>query len=296
MQSYTVLAIVALLIGAAVAPYAVTFAESNEQHVAVVSVDEPISGSSAEDTVRELRSLRNNDSVKAVVLNVNSPGGGVAASESMYMAVKRLANEKPVVTSVTGTAASGAYYTAIPSDRIFVTPGSVVGSVGVRASAPAGGLPSTTTTGPDKASGLTQDEYYAAVESMKRSFVGSVMQERGENLTVSRETVAEATLYFGGRAVNNGYADEIGDTEDAISAAAESAGVSNYQVTYRDPAQQQGLSLLGVNGAAANDTGAEQVAADSDGVQRVRFLMLYGTLENERVIVNSTDKGGVQDE
>ncbi|MFC6757086.1 S49 family peptidase [Halomicroarcula sp. GCM10025894] len=251
LQSYTVLAIVALLIGAAVAPYAVAVAESNENHVVVVNVDEPITGSSAQETVAELRSLRQNDSVKAVVLDINSPGGGAAASESMYLAVKRLEAEKPVYTSVGDTAASGAYYTAIPSDGIYVTPGSLVGSVGVRASvSSSGGLPPGVTTGPDKAGAMTQDEWYAAIESMQRSFVGSVMEERGDNLTVDRETVAEATVYVGGRAVNTGYADEIGNTEDAVVAAADDAGVSDYQVSYRDPAQPQ-TSLLGLNGSDA---------------------------------------------
>jgi len=298
LQSYTVLAIVALLIGAAVAPYAVTLAESNEQHVAVVNIDETISGSSAQQTTQELRSLRNNDSVKAVVLNINSPGGGAAASESMYLAVKRLANEKPVVTSVGGTAASGAYYTAIPSDRIFVTPGSLVGSVGVRSTVPPSGLPSGVTTGPDKAGLMTQDEYYAAIESMQRSFVGSVMQERGENLTVPRETVAEATVFIGGRAVETGYADEIGTTEDAIAAAADNAGISDYQVTYRNPAEAQTVSLLSADGSdATNRTVAvEEQAIDDNGVDRIRFLMLYGTLEDERIAYNATDQGGVRDE
>jgi len=299
LQSYTVLAIVALLIGAAVAPYAVAVAESNENHVVVVSIDEPITGASAQDTVQELSELRQNDSVKAVVLDVNSPGGSAAASESMYMAVKRLSNEKPVYTSVGDTAASGAYYTAIPSDRIFVTPGSLVGSVGVRASVPSSsGVPSGVTTGPDKAGAMAQDEYYAAIESMRRSFVGSVMQERGENLTVSRETVAEATVFVGGRAVNTGYADELGNTEDAVAAAAADAGVDNYQVSYRDPAQPQTVSLLaaGESDATNSTITAQQASIDDNGVDRIRFFMLFGTLEDERILYNSTDQGGVTDE
>lgn len=298
LQSYTVLAIVALLIGAAVAPYAVAVAESNENHVVVVNVNEPITDSSAQDTVRELRSLRQNDSVKAVVLSVNSPGGGAAASESMYLAVKRLSEEKPVYTSVGSVAASGAYYTAIPSDRIYVTPGSLVGSVGVRASLPPSGLSQGVTTGPDKAGLTTNDEFIAAIESQKRSFVGSVMEERGENLTVSRETVAEATVYVGGRSVNTGYADEIGTTEDAIAAAAADAGVSEYQVSYRDPAQPQTTSLLAASESDATNSTVtvEQSAIADNGVQRVRFLMLFGTLENETILYNSTDQGGVADE
>ncbi|WP_324665195.1 S49 family peptidase [Haloarcula sediminis] len=298
LQSYTVLAIVALLIGAAVAPYAVAVAESNENHVVVVSIDEPITAGSAQQTVQEVRALRNNDSVEAVVLDINTPGGSAAASESMYMAIKRLSDEKPVYASVGGAAASGGYYAAIPSDRIFVTPGSLVGSVGVRGAVPSSGLPSGVTTGPDKAGQMTQDEYYAAIESMRRSFVGSVMEERGEKLSVSRETVAEATVFVGGRAVNAGYADELGNTEDAIAAAADDAGVSNYQVSYRDPADPaQSLSLLASSESDANSTvTVEQSAVEDSSVERVRFLMLYGTLENERTPYNDTANGGGHDE
>jgi len=133
---------------------------------------------------------------------------------------------------------------------------------------------------------------------MQRSFVGSVMQERGENLTVSRETVAEATVFVGGRAVNTGYADEIGNTEDAIAAAAADAGLENYQVSYRDPAEPRTLSLLASSGSdTTNGTVvAEQAPVDDNGVQRIRFLMLFGTLENETVLYNGTDQGGVRDE
>ena len=92
LQSYTVLAIVALLVGAVVAPYAAAVAESNEQYVAVVSVDEPITGGSAQQTAQELRSLRGNSSVAAVVLQVNSPGGSAAASESVVVRRCRASN------------------------------------------------------------------------------------------------------------------------------------------------------------------------------------------------------------
>lgn len=292
LHSYTVLAVVALLIGAAVVPYAVTLTE--EQHVVVVNVDETITGNTAQDTVQELRSLRNNDSVEAVVLKISSPGGSAAASESMYMAVKRLSAEKPVYTSVGQYAASGAYYTAVPSDRIYVTPASVVGHVGVIGTAPEEGLSDAATTGPDKSQrGMTQDEYYASLESMKRSFVGAVMEERGENLSVSRGTVAEASAYSGGRAVQTGYADEVGGVEAAISAAASDAGLSDYQVSYRDPAEPTILGLFGgANGERNTTVVSERAPYTFNGVDSVHFLMIYGTPDDQRVVYNSSKQGG----
>ena len=295
LQSYTVLAVIAVLIGAAVVPYAASVAEGDEQYVAVVNIDETISGSSSQETIQKLRELRSNESVEAVVLRVSSPGGSAASSESMYLAVKRLSAEKPVYTSVGQYAASGAYYTAVPSDRIYVTPASIVGHVGVIGTAPTDGLSSSATTGPDKAHrGMTRDEYFASLESMKRSFVGAVMTERGDRLEVSRETVAEASAYQGGRAVQTGYADEVGGLEAAIAGAAEAADLSEYQVVYHNPADPQGLLLLsGGSGAGGNTTvAAESAPYTFRGVDSVHFLMIYGTPENQQVIYNSSAQGG----
>ncbi|MFY4814008.1 S49 family peptidase [Haloarcula argentinensis] len=295
LQSYTVLAVIAILIGAAVVPYAASVAEDDEQYVAVVNIDETISSSTSQDTVQELRELRSNESVEAVVLRISSPGGSAASSESMYLAVKRLSAEKPVYTSVDQYAASGAYYTAVPSDRIYVTPASLVGHVGVIGTAPSDGLSASATTGPDKAHrGMTRDQYYASLESMKRAFVGAVMTERGDRLNVSRETVAEASAYQGGRAVQTGYADEVGGLEAAIAGAAEEAGLSEYQVVYTNPADPQGIFLLsGGSGASGNATvAAEGAPYTYQGVDTVHFLMIYGTPENQQVIYNSTAQGG----
>ncbi|GCF13394.1 peptidase [Haloarcula mannanilytica] len=295
LQSYTVLAVIAILVGAAVVPYAASVTAEDEQYVAVVNIDETITGTSTQDTIQQLRELRTNESVKAVVLRVSSPGGSASSSESMYLAVKRLSAEKPVYTSVDQYAASGAYYTAVPSDRIYVTPASIVGHVGVIGTAPSDGLSSSATSGPDKAhQGMTRDEYYASLESMKRSFVGAVMTERGDRLNVSRETVAEASVYNGGRAVQTGYADEVGGLEAAIAGAAEAADLSEYQVVYHNPAGSQGLLVLtGGSGASGNATvTAEGAPYTFRGVDSVHFLMIYGTPENQEVVYNSTTQGG----
>lgn len=294
LQSYTVLAVVAILVGAALVPFATGVVAENEQYVAVVNIDETISESTAQDTIQQLREVRSNDSVKAVVLRISSPGGSAAASESMYMAVKRLADEKPVYTSVGQYAASGAYYTAVPSDKIYATPGSIVGHVGVIGTAPSGGLSPAATTGPDKAHrGMTRDEYYASLESMKRAFVGAVMTERGDRLNVSRETVAEASAYNGLRAVQTGYADEVGGLEAAIDGAATEAGLSEYQVVYHDPAQQRGLILTASSAQSTNGSAiSEQAPYTHRGVDSVHFLMIYGTPEEHRVVSNTTAEGG----
>ncbi|MFB6267364.1 MAG: S49 family peptidase [Halodesulfurarchaeum sp.] len=277
--SYVVVAVVAIVLGAAVAPAVYSTATEEEPYVAVVTLDETIYGGSADAAIEELREVRRNDSIEAVVLKVDSPGGGAAASEAQYMAVKRLAQEKPVVTSVRGMAASGMYYTILPSESIFVTPASLVGNVGVRTSSPIdGGVPDQVTTGPDKLTGGTPAEIRAQIETLKRAFVGSVMQERGDRITLSREEVAHGKIYTGARAVQNGFADQIGDTEAAIKAAASEAGLENYQITRRDPSSAVGIILLSA-GSGANATAVQQEVFGYEGVKTTTFLMLYGTPE-----------------
>jgi protease IV len=84
-------------------------------------------------TVEELRRFADDDSIKAIVLHVNSPGGGVAASEEIYREVKRIRDEKKkyIVSSIATVGASGAYYVSSATNRIYADNGSVVGSIGV---------------------------------------------------------------------------------------------------------------------------------------------------------------------
>ncbi|MEZ3143538.1 S49 family peptidase [Halobaculum sp. MBLA0143] len=283
LRSYTVLVIAALVVGAVVVP-SLAGTPASPDRVVVVEVDERITDDTALQVTRQLRSLRDDDSVAAVVLRVSSPGGSAAASEAMYLSVRRLAAEKPVVTSVGGLAMSGAYYTAVGSDEILVTPASLVGHVGVIAFAPSGGLSPSATTGPDKASGgLTRDQFFTRLESIKRAFVGAVMTERGEELTVSRSVVGEASAFSGSKAVENGYADGIGGVEAAIAAAADRAEVSDYRVQYTDPAQPaRGLSL------GSNTTVAATGPGEYRGVDTVRYLMLYGVPEADGQAYNAT--------
>src|ERR1700746_2016684 len=83
--------------------------------------------------VQQLKKFADDDSVKAIILHVNSPGGGVAASEEIYREVKRIRDEKKkrIVASIETVGASGAYYVASATNKIYADKGSVVGSIGV---------------------------------------------------------------------------------------------------------------------------------------------------------------------
>src|SRR5271157_3303007 len=88
---------------------------------------------SPQPVVGELKKFADDSSIKAIILHVNSPGGGVAASEEIYREVKRIRNEKKkkIVVSIESVGASGAYYVAAASDKIYADQGSIVGSIGV---------------------------------------------------------------------------------------------------------------------------------------------------------------------
>ncbi|MBU1355929.1 MAG: signal peptide peptidase SppA [Candidatus Edwardsbacteria bacterium] len=86
---------------------------------------------SSENAVRMIKKYRDNNSVKAIVIRLETPGGGVAASQEIYEAIKTAREKKPVVCSMGEVAASGGYYIACGCDSIVANPGSLTGSIGV---------------------------------------------------------------------------------------------------------------------------------------------------------------------
>jgi protease-4 len=287
-----VLALAGLLVGAAIAPTVWDATSGPDGQVAVIEVEGTITGTLASSVVADLREARQNDSIGAVVLDVNSPGGTASASEQLYLAVKRTSETMPVVASVTGTAASGAYYTVAPADEIYVTPASVVGSVGVRAVVPSEGTPpGEIVTGPDKGTTGTEEEVRQRVETLRRAFVGSVFAERGEGLSLTREELSYAKVYSGARSTQLGLADSVGGIDSAVSTAAADAGLDTYGVVRYEAPQ---VSLLSQLGLGSINVAGTQVGIDADagafsyhGVDTTRYLMIHGQVDTtEEVTVN----------
>lgn len=269
-----------LVVGIALAPVAWNTATSPQGTVAVVEVHGTITGETATAAIDDLREARQDDSIRAVVLDVNSPGGTAAASEQLYLAVDRTEEEMPVVAAVTGTAASGGYYASAPADRIYVTPAGAVGSVGVRAVVPPEGVSdSEIVSGPDKATAATEREARRRVETLRRAFVGAVFDERSENLSLSRRELSYAKVYSGSRSVQLGLADEVGGLGAAVAYAGERAEMSDYETTRFKSPTQSPLSQLGI-GASTCRTDSDTGTANCAGVtvQRVQYLMVHGQL------------------
>jgi protease-4 len=234
-QSYILLIIVGILIGFQVAPYvtSITSEEPAQPRVAVISLSGSIDGQTASQVVNQIERARADPRVEAMVLRVNSPGGGASASEQLYLTVARAAADMPVVVSVSSFAASGAYYASLPADYIYTKPSSLVGSVGVVFVAPTeiAPLERVVVTGPSKLSGGDLQSWYYKIDAAKQAFLGAVMAQRGDELSISREKVATAQLFSGAQSVQMGIADEIGGLQTAIEDAAERADLESYGVT-----------------------------------------------------------------
>ncbi len=234
--------------------------------VAVVTIEGPITGDMATNLETELRELRSNDDVEAIVLEMDTPGGLVQPSERMYAAVDQASEEMPVVASVQGLSASGGYWTMLPADRVYVLGTSIVGSVGVNADAPEASPPVKGPTGPDKA-GSTVTKIWSDIETVQRLFVESVFEERGDRIQLPRETVETATVWRGVEAVENGIADEIGTLDVAIQDAADRAGIEGFRVLTRDVTPSGSFLLLGTDGQVLEVADGQPSLADVSPVE-----------------------------
>jgi protease IV len=179
---------------------------------------------------------------KSVVIRINSPGGGVAASQEIYEAIKKFRAEtkKPVVISMASVAASGGYYIACASDKIYANPGTITGSIGVIAEWYNYGdllkwakMQSVVIkSGAFKDAGsptrpLTEEEkayFQALIHNLYGQFVSAVASGRGMKEEDVRK-LADGRVYTGQEAKAKHLIDETGTLQDAIAAAAKMVGI-----------------------------------------------------------------------
>jgi protease-4 len=190
---------------------------------------------SNEHASKLLDRARTDDRIRAVVLQLDSPGGAVIYTEELFFRLLELRTHKPLIVSIDSMAASGGYYMAVAGDVVFAKPASVVGNVGVVSS-----LPTTedqrftdesyVSTGPSKFSGGSRGDYMRRIELLKLSFVESVFSQRGPKLNIDRQTLANGEVFLGLQAKQLGLIDELGATSEAVQEAADMAHLSHYEV------------------------------------------------------------------
>lgn len=209
------------------------------EKVAVVELKETIL--SSDEIVRQFKKYRENRSIRAIVFRVESPGGGVAASQEIYEEVKKTRDGgKPVVVSMGSVAASGGYYVSCGASKIVANPGTLTGSIGViiqylqfKDLMNKLGIGETTVkTGKFKDSGspfrkMTEEEkrYFSVITGdVYNQFVDVVVNER----KLPRKQVlkyADGRVFTGKQALQYGFVDTLGTMEDAIKIAATMGGI-----------------------------------------------------------------------
>ena len=172
------------------------------------------------------------DNIKAVVIRMNSPGGGAAASEQLFLKTLELRGRKPVVVVSQDINASGGYMWSMGANFIYTKPTSFVGSVGVvgQLRSPPRPDEDIVFSGPSKRTGAPRRAMLREIELIKESFLDIVESQRGDRLQITRDELSEARLYPGLEAVQLGLADAIGSDTDAIKKAAGLAGISDYDL------------------------------------------------------------------
>ena len=266
--------------------------------VAVISLSGPIQSESSgllfggsvisPKLVRsQLERAKNDVSVKAVVLQVESPGGSVAACQEILNELEQV--EKPIVVSFGDMAASGGYYISAKADKIVALPGSLTGSIGVIAEIPnLKGLFDKLGIEMDVFTAGKHKDMYAGVreltpeekvimqemtDQLYDQFVQVVVEGRGLSEDTVRE-LATGQLYTGVQAKELGLVDEFGGLDRAIDLAASLAGIEKPQVEYYKRETPSLLSTLLEMGVQRLQTVIQVQSLGAEGI------LLLETLNN----------------
>ena len=228
--------------------------DSADDKVAVVTVEGTITRgeiqpgvAGADGLARLLRSAHEDEDVKALVVRVNSGGGGVMASEIIRDEIQRAQSKGiNVVVSMGDVAASGGVWISTPAEYIFAQPTTITGSIGVAIAVPTfentmdeigidfDGVVTTKNAGWDLNQAMPP-EIKAAIQDdtvkVYNRFVSLVAESRNESEEYIR-TIAEGRVWIGTKALELNLIDEIGDFDDAVAKAAELAGLEEYEVDF----------------------------------------------------------------
>ena len=223
-----------------------------KERIALVRIEGPILDSRL--TVDELEAYAQDPLIKAIVLRIDSPGGGVAASQEIYNAVKRVRTEKQktVVASMGTVAASGGYYIAVASDRILANPGTLTGSIGVimqlanfeELMDKIGVKNFVIKSGRYKDVGspfrmMGEEErnlLQSVMDDAHRQFIEVVAEGRALDVA-DVETLADGRVLTGQQAKDVLLVDELGDLKDAVRLAAEMTGLKGTPPVVETPRQ-----------------------------------------------------------
>lgn len=207
-------------------------------------------GSIGGDTLANIfNELKNEDTIKAVVLRIDSGGGSAFASEIIRDAIRRVQDAGlPVVVSMSSVAASGGYWIAAEADSILALPTTITGSIGVFGIIPtidqslaklgvySDGVGTSTFAGMMNIDRPLNEQVkqviQLSVDDIYARFLTLVAKGR-HSTTEEIHKIAQGRVWTGNQALENGLIDQLGDLDDAISVAAELADLDDYQIDFR---------------------------------------------------------------
>ncbi len=198
--------------------------------IGVIRLNDAIYAGTASNLITQIDYARDHPEIRAVVLILDSPGGTVVDTEAVYMELSRLRQTKPVVTWVSGMAASGAYYLSSGTDYIVAVPSSEVGNVGVIGYLPPTPIviEDTISTGPYKLWGSPRDTTLREIEMIKQGFFQAVKLGRGDRLKIGPDILLRGQIWPATEALRLGLVDHLGSETDAYSKAAQLAHLWHY--------------------------------------------------------------------
>ncbi len=209
-----------------------------EEKIAIVEIKGVILD--PQPVIEKLVKFRKNEKVKAIVLRIDSPGGGVGPSQEIYGEIKKVRREKKVLASMGSVAASGGYYVACAADKIIANPGSITGSIGVIVESlnveelmqKLGLQAMVIKSGRHKDIGsptrkMTEEErklLQEVLDNVHEQFIQAVAE--GRKLPVEQvRKLADGRIFSGDQAKSLGLVDELGNLEDTLAVAKKLAGI-----------------------------------------------------------------------
>jgi len=242
----------------------------------------------SKEVLQELEKHQRNHAIKALVVRINSPGGTVAAAQEIYEELNKIRSRqgKPVIVSMGGLAASGGYYIACASDRIFANPGTITGSIGVimqlanisQLLEKVGIKSVVIKSGQHKDMGSftkelsTEDQriFQGVLDDAHDQFVEAVVKGRRIDKGRVRE-IADGRIFTGRQAKSLGLVDELGDLADAISYAAQRAGIKGTPKIVEQ--RRRKFSLLDLLGSKISPLSPASMELLRGGYFSVQYLM-----------------------
>lgn len=208
------------------------FSPIHASKIGVINIEGVISDATV--ITKQIEKLRKDDSIKAIIIRINSPGGAVAPTQEIYKEIKKTTKEKRVIASIGSIGASGGYYIACAADRIVANPGTITGSIGVIMNfvqvqellKKLGIKVSSLKSGKFKDIGapyrnMTEEEKKLIMDMLmevKDQFVRAVAE--GRHLPVEEvKKIADGRILLGSQAKRLGLVDELGNFQDAIELA-----------------------------------------------------------------------------